>query len=149
MDSASGLGGGLWQYWGTDGRGETQGAGKGLGAPLAALDVAPARAGGGSLVGPGHGFWVVWGCGALRLCRGVFRHEGSGGGVGDGSGALGPALLLLGSWRQGLGVVEDVVGGWACAAGLAPRSGLGLGLTVGLGWSTAVSLGCSLAVGFG
>ena len=43
------------------GHGRTSGAGMGVGAPLAALGVAPARAGGGWLVGPGCRFWVVWG----------------------------------------------------------------------------------------
>ena len=77
------------------------------------------------LVGPGCGLWAVRGGGTPCLGRGTLRHEGGGGGVGEG-GASHRALLPSGPLRrwQGLEVVEDL------------RGGLGPGLSLGAG------LGC-------
>ena len=51
------------------------------------------------------------GRGASRFGRGALRHEGGGGGVGDGGGAPRWALLPSGLGRLGPDVVEDVLGG--------------------------------------
>ena len=74
------------------------------------------------------------GRGALGFGRGALRHEGGGGGVGEGGGARCWALLPPGLGWLGLNVIEDVLGG----SGLRCRRGsgleLGLGFVCGL-WS--------------
>ena len=62
-------------------------------------------------VGLGCGLWEVVGRGASRFGRGALRHEGGGGGVGDGGGAPRWALLASGLGRLGPHVVEDILGG--------------------------------------
>ena len=74
------------------------------------------------------------GRGASCFDRGALRHEGGGGGVGDGGGAPCWALLPPGLGRLGPNVIEDVLGGSGsrCCRG----AGLGLGLEFGCGlWS--------------
>ena len=62
-------------------------------------------------VGLGCGLWEVVGRGASRFGRGALRHEGGGGGVGDGGWAPRWALLPSGLGRLGPDVVEDILGG--------------------------------------
>ena len=75
------------------------------------------------------------GRGAPRFGRGALRHEGGGGGVGDGGGAPRWALLPSGLGRLGPDVVEDVL--------VAP------GLGLGLGWAAGVLTGLGGRLGFG
>ena len=89
------------------------------------------------------------GRGASCFDRGALRHEGGGGGVGDGGGAPCWALLPPGLGRLGPNVIEDVLGGSGsrCCRG----AGLGLGLEFGCGlWSwRADGLGWLLGGGLG
>ena len=80
-------------------------------------------------VGLGRGLWEVAGRGASCFSRGVLRHEGCGGSVGDGGGAPCWVLLPPGLGRLGPNVIEDVLG----ASGLRCRCGAGRGLGFGLG----------------
>ena len=66
---------------------------------------------------------------ASRFGRGAFRHEGGGGGVGDGVGVPCWALLPPGLGWLGPNVVEEVFGG----SGSRCRRGAGLWLGLGLG----------------
>ena len=97
------------------------------------------------------------GRGASCSGRGALRHEGGGGGVGDGGGAPRWALLPAGLGRLGPNVIEDVLGG----PGLRCRRGDGFGLRLGLGcglrswradgfgWLFGGGLGFRLGRGFG
>ena len=69
------------------------------------------------------------GRGASCFGRGALRHEGGGGGVGDGGGAPRWALLPSGLGRLGPDVIEDVLWG----PGSRCRRGAGFGLGFGLG----------------
>ena len=99
-------------------------------------------------VGPGCGLWEVVGRGAPRFGRGALHHEGGGGGVGDGGGAPRWALLPSGLGRLGPDVVEDILGGRARAAVVAPGLGLGLGLAAGRPLAAALGFGWVLGMGF-
>ena len=83
--------------------------------------------------------------GALRFGRGALRHEGGGGDIADGGRAPCWALLPPGLGRLGLNVIEDVLGGSARAAVVAPGLGLGWGLAAGCGRGAPTSLGGCLA----
>ena len=91
------------------------------------------------------------GRGASCFGRGALRYEGGGGGVGDGGGAPCWALLPPGLGRLGPNVIEDVLGGRARAAVVAPGLDLGLGLAAGCGRGALTGLGGCLAavLGFG
>ena len=91
------------------------------------------------------------GRGASCFGRGALRHEGGGGGVGDGGGASRWALLPSGLGRLGPNVIEDVLGGPARAAVVARGLDLGLGLAAGCGRGALTGLGGCLAavLGFG
>ena len=98
-------------------------------------------------VGPGCGLWEVVGRGAPRFGRGALRHEGGGGGVGDGGGAPRWAPLPSGLGRLGPDVVEDILGGPgpSCRRG----AGFGLGLGLGCGPPFGGGLGLRLSRGHG
>ena len=66
------------------------------------------------------------GRGASCFGRAALRHEGGGGGVGDGGGAPFWVLLPLGLRRLGPNVIEDFLGG----SGSRCRRGARLGLSV-------------------
>ena len=111
----------------------------------------------GWFVGLGCGFWEVAGQGASCFDRGALRHEGGGGGVGDGGRAPCWVLLPPGLGRLGPNVIEDVLGG----SGLRCRRGAGLGLAFELGcrmqswradgfrWLSGSGLGFRLGCGCG
>ena len=102
-------------------------------------------------MGSGCGLCEVAGRGASCFGRGALRHEGGGGRVCDGGGALCWVLLPPGPGRLGPIVVEDVPGGRPCAAVVAPGFGLALGLAVGCGRGAPTGWGGCLAavLGFG
>ena len=91
------------------------------------------------------------GRGASCFGRGALRHEGGGGGVGDGGGAPRWALLPSGLGRLGPDLIEDVLGGRARAAVVAQGLDFGLGLAAGCGRGVLTGLGGCLAavLGFG
>ena len=98
------------------------------------------------------------GRGASRFGRGALRHEGGGGGVGDGGGAPRWALLPSGLGRLGPDVIEDVLGGPGsrCCRGAGFELGFGLGCGLrswragGFGWpfGGALCFGWVVGVGF-
>ena len=90
----------------------------------------------------GCGLWEVVGRGASRFGRGALRHEGGGGGVGDGGGAPRWALLPSGLGRLGPDVVEDILGG----PGSRCRRGAGFGLGFGLGCGSLFGGGLGLQI---
>ena len=94
------------------------------------------------------------GRGASRFGRGALRHEGGGGGVGDGGGAPRWALLPSGLGRLGPDVIEDVLGGPGSRCRRGAGFGLGFGLGCGLradgfGWPFGGGLGLRLGRGCG
>ena len=84
------------------------------------------------------------GRGASRFGRGALRHEGGGGGVGNGGEAPCWALLPPGLGLLGPNVLEDVLGG----SGLRCRRDARLGLGLAFGCLAAV-LGFAGAAGAG
>ena len=91
------------------------------------------------------------GRGASCFGRGAPRHEGGGGGVGDGGGAPCWVLLPPGLGRLGPNVIEDVQRDLARTAVMAPGVGWGSGLFAGCGRGALTGLGGFLAavLGFG
>ena len=137
----------------------------GRGAGTLLVDPGTVWSGRGLSVGLECGLQGVPGRGASCLDRGALRHEGSGGGVGDGGGVPCWALLLPDLGWLGPEAVEDVLGGWSwrcrCGAGLGLELGFGCGLSLAcangfeplLGGGLGFRLGCGCrfhwGVGFG
>ena len=119
----------------------------GVGAPLAALCVAPARAGGGVA------------CGSRVRCGDEARRNSAvacctikmvAAASLMARGALWRALLLPGPWSQGLVVVEDVCSGFdlgCCDMGSGMGLAVGCGCCLVVGFRGRVALSCGLAAG--